>query len=81
MGNFLQAIYAISFGFLSCIDDVDVFLGTADLLRIISGMADSASYGAALAILIDVIPTKVSKITAWTELLFQAGFVIGKKYM
>ena len=57
------------------------FLGIAYLLRALSGMADVAAWGAVLAVLMTLFPTKVSKIVAWTEMFFGLGYTIGKRGM
>ena len=76
-GSFLQAICALAFGFLTYIENVNVFLFSAYLLRAISGMADVAAWGAILAVLMTLFPTNVSKIMAATQIFFGLGFMIG----
>ena len=44
-------------------------------------MADVAAWGAVLAVLMTLFPTKVSKIMAWTEMFFGLGYMIGKQNM
>ena len=41
-------------------------------------MAGAAAWGAVLAVLMTLFPTKVSKIMAWTELFYGLGYMIGK---
>jgi MFS family permease len=76
-GAFLQAICGLAFGFLTYITNLNAFLGIAYLLRAIAGMADVAAWGAVLAVLMTLFPTKVSKIMAWTEMFFGLGYMIG----
>ena len=67
----------MAFGFLTYITNLNAFLGIAYLLRAIAGMADVAAWGAVLAVLMTMFPTKVSKIMAWTEMFFGLGYMIG----
>ena len=77
VGAFLQALCGILFGFLTYITNVNVFLGLAYVLRALAGMADVAAWGAVLAVLMTLFPTKVSKIMAWTEIFFGLGYMLG----
>ena len=40
-------------------------------------MADVAAWGAVLAILMKLFPSKVGKIMSWTEMFFGVGFMVG----
>ena len=79
-GAFFQAICGIGFGFLEYVEDVTAFIWISYLLRAVSGIADAAGWGAVLSILMQLFPTKVARIMAWTETFFGLGFMIGKQF-
>jgi len=76
-GAFVQAICGIGFGFLQYVDNLPAFLGLSYLLRALSGIADAAGWSSVLSILMQLFPTKVARIMAWTETFFGLGFMIG----
>ncbi len=47
-------------------------------LRFLDGMADAASWGAAVSILMKLFPNKVSQVMSWTEMVFGLGYMLGK---
>lgn len=45
--------------------------------RFLDGVADAASWGAAVSILMKLFPNHVSSIMAWTEMVFGLGYMLG----
>lgn len=76
-GAFTQGIVGISFGFLEYVQDTGAFIGLSYLLRFLDGMADAASWGAVVSILMKLYPNKVSTIMSWTEMVFGLGYMLG----
>lgn len=44
--------------------------------RFLDGVADAASWGAAVSILMKLFPNHISSIIAWTEMIFGFGYMI-----
>ena len=76
-GGLTQAVCTLAFGALHYIDNVRLFLGLSYLIRILSGMANAASFGSLLAALMSLFPNSVSKINAATELFCGIGYMVG----
>ena len=77
MAAFFQGICGMAFGFLTYVENVNVFLGLSYAIRIFHGMADVVAWGTLLTVLMTMYPDWVSKIMAWTEIFFGLGGMIG----
>lgn len=77
VGALVQSLQGIAFGFLAYVDNLGWFLGLSYFLRALDGMADAASWGAILSMLMKIWPDKVASIMSWTELFFGLGYTIG----
>ena len=47
------------------------------MFRFIDGMADAASWGAIISIMMKLYPDKVATIMSWTEMAFGLGYSLG----
>ena len=74
---FTNAVCAISFGLLTYIADTIVFVVVAHIIRFVSGIASGGAWGAAIAIFMKIFSTKVSKMTAASEMFLMMGYVLG----
>ena len=49
-----------------------------NIFRFLDGVADAASWGSLLGILMTLYPDKVAVVMSYTELFFGLGYTIGK---
>ena len=71
------ALCAISFGLLPYISNTVIFLVVAHVIRILSGISSVGAWGAAFDIVINIFPTKVSKMMGAAEMFFGVGSTLG----
>ena len=77
VGQSVLCICEIAFGFVAYAENTHVFLGVSYLIRFLQGIADGASWGALLSVLLTLFPTSASKISAGTELFVGLGMALG----
>ena len=75
---FVQAVCGIGLGLLEYVYNLPVFLSLSYLFRSLSGIANAAVWSSVLSILLQLFPTKVARIIAWTESFFGLGYMIGE---
>ena len=74
---FIIAGCTLTFGWLLYIDNLNLFLTLAYILRVLAGMANAAAWGSLLAALVTLFPNHLSKIAAASELFYATGYMLG----
>ena len=74
----LQAICGLTFGYLTYIKNVDLFILLACILMAITGGADAVGWSASLAVVNNLFSEMGSKPVSYLEFCFGIGSMIGK---
>ena len=80
VGQSVLCICEIAFGFVAYAENTHVFLRLSYLIPFVQGIADGASWGALLSVLLTLFPTAASKISAGTELFVGLGMALGPSF-